>query len=388
MENNNIQENDQTLQQSVQPASYSWDQTAGSSADIAQDPVMMRRKIKSGYGWASLSMVFQYIFIIIVAVAASIIYSSVRTVNFMQENPGASQAQLMEFTTDMAQSVATNGRYLMIVNAVAYLIANISAFAIGISAVKAFKAKSIFKKSRLGAGTIALAAFAALGIQAASMFLQQIMTMITGVTGMDPEQSSMMSMSGDTFLNIVMLLYFVIIAPVTEELLCRGFVMNVLSPVNRTFALIASSILFGLMHGNFNQMFNGFLLGLILGYIALKSGSVLSSIILHMILNANAMFCSYVYEYKLLEASGEETAAMVEIAHFAVLLVIGIAALVVLLKRNGKILPGDTIVPEYSYETEPADEKKLTWGLLVKCPSVWVVAVFYIGYAILSVTAI
>ena len=373
MDNNNMYGNDPSLPQTAQPV---------------YDPVMLRKKIKKGYNWAGLAMILQFAFIIAVSIIASIIYSTVKTTEFMTENPGASYEQLMEFSNEMAQDVAADAKYNNIVNTISYLIANLSAAAIAIAALKAFRAKELFGKPRLSAKWIAAGVLGALGIQAISMFLQIIIISMTGFTGMSEEAASLVSMSDDVFLNILTLLYVVIIAPVTEEFIIRGVVMNSLAPVNRKFALIASALLFGIMHGNFNQMFNGFLLGLIFGYIALKSGSIVPAIIAHMISNANAMLCSYVYDYKVAVSAGSETAFILEMVHFAVLLVIGIIALVFLLKKHGKIKPEDMVTPGYSYEIEPAEGKKLTWSLLAKCPSVWIVTVIYVLLAIFSVSAI
>ena len=378
MENSNIFEN-------YQPAQYKQSQPAETASDINQDPVMFRKRIKKGYGWSGLTMIFQLLFSMAVFIFAGIIYSVIEMSGFMAENPGASYEQLTEASNEMAQNVAADGRYNIAVTTVAYLIANLSAAAIGITTVKAFKTKNLFRKSKRDAKWIAIGALSALGIQAFSIFVQNMMISLTGLVGMSEEAASMANMSDDTLLNILILLYVVIIAPITEELLMRGMVMNSLAPVNRKFALISSALLFGLMHGNFNQMFNGFLLGLIFGYIALKSGSIIPSIIAHMIVNANVVFCSYVYEYKFFESSGDEMAAILEIVHFAVLLIIGITALVFFLKKNGRINQEDMVTPEYSYEIVPAEGKKLTWSLLAKCPSVWIVAFIYILLAITSV---
>ena len=210
---------------------------------------------------------------------------------------------------------------------------------------------------------------------------------VTGYSGMSEDSAAAIGISDDMIANIILIIYMVIIAPITEELLCRGAVMNFLSPVNTKFALIASSLLFGLMHGNFNQMFNGFILGLLLGYIAMKSGSLKYPIIAHMVANANALFCSYFYEYKLLNKLGEDTANTYEMIHFAVLLVIGIIALVLFLRKNGKITNEDRIT---SYAAAPAiaEEKGLTWKLLLKCPSVWVITIIYVIMAVSSVAAV
>ena len=356
--------------------------------DITQDPVALRKRIKKGYGWTGLAMILQFVFAMAVSIIASIIYSTVMTAGFMSENPGASQAQLMQFTQELTQRVASSAAYNNVVNTIAYLIANLSAAAIGIAAVKAFRSKDLFRKSKRDAKWIALGVLGALGIQAASMFVQTIMINLTGLMGMSEEAASLAGMSDDILLNVMILLYFVIIAPVTEEILMRGMIMNSLAPVNRKFALIASALLFGIMHGNFNQMFNGFLLGLVLGYIALKSGSIIPSIITHMVVNANVMFCSYVYEYAVFEASGEEAASTAEMIHFVILLQIGIIALALFLRKNGKISQEDMVTPEYSYEISPEEGKKLTWGLLAKCPSVWIITIIYLLLAIVSVNVV
>ncbi|MCH5348926.1 MAG: CPBP family intramembrane metalloprotease [Oscillospiraceae bacterium] len=381
MDNNNIPGNDQ-------PAQYQQYQPAENAYDITQDPVMLRKSIKKGYGWTGLSMVLQLLFLTAVSIIASITYSTVMTAGYMAENPGASQAQLMEFAQELSLKVSSDAAYNNTVNTIAYLIANLSAAAIGKAAVKAFKAKDLFGKSKLSAKWIAVGILGALGIQAASMFLQTIMINLTGLMGIRRETASIVGMSDNILLNVMILLYFVIIAPVTEEILMRGMIMNSLAPVNRKFALFASALLFGIMHGNFNQMFNGFLLGLIFGYIAMKSGSIIPSIIAHMTVNANVMFCTYVYEYKVLMSWGEDTASAFEAIHFAVLLVIGIISLVFFLKKNGKIKPEDMVTPGYSYEIAPAEGKKLTWGLLAKCPSVWIVTIIYLFVAIISVNAV
>ena len=371
-----------------QPEQYQQYQPPVNNYDITQDPVMLRKRIKKGYGWTGLAMILQFVFMMAVSMIIAFIYSTVKTAGYMSENPGASQAQLMQFTQELSQDLVTDAKYNNIVNTLAYLVANLSAAAIGIAAVKAFRAKDLFRKSRRDAKWVAFGVLGALGIQAASMFLQLIMINLTGLIGISEQASSLSGMSDDIMLNILIVLYFVIIAPVTEEFLMRGLIMNSLAPVNRKFALIASALLFGIMHGNFNQMFNGFLLGLIFGYIALKSGSVISSIIAHMTVNANAILCTYVYEYKVFEAFGEDAASIAEMAHFAVLLVIGIIALIFFLKKNGKINPEDMVIPEYSYDIVPAEGKKLTWGLLAKCPSVWIVTIIYLIIAIFSVNAV
>ena len=52
------------------------------------------------------------------------------------------------------------------------------------------------------------------------------------------------------FETAVMTIYSVILAPIFEEILFRGFVLKNLSRFNVRFGIIMSAILFGLFHGN------------------------------------------------------------------------------------------------------------------------------------------
>lgn len=347
-----------------------------------EDPVILRRRVRQSYGWSGLSMVFQLLISLAVSMVISIgvgFYSGFTAAQQVADDPAKAQQQIMENVT----ATTSDPLFTISVNAVCYLCANILAAVIGISALKTFRMKDLFGKQKLPAADICLGALAVLGLQAVSIFIQNIVVSLTGMNGISEETAAVMSFSDNTAANIIMLIYFIIIAPVTEEILMRGFVMNALSPIDRRFALIASSLFFGLMHGNFNQMFNGFLLGLLLGCIAMKSGSVKSSIIAHMAANINAMFCAYVYEYRMLAVSGADAAGTAEAIHFAVLFVIGIIALVFFLKRNGFICPE---TPAMAGNEISLPAKGLTWQILAKCPSAWVIAVFYIAYGVLSLT--
>lgn len=68
--------------------------------------------------------------------------------------------------------------------------------------------------------------------------------------------------------TVSMLLYAVLIAPLVEELIFRGAVLRWLEPWGRRFALVTSSILFGLMHANLVQLPTAIICGLLFGYIA------------------------------------------------------------------------------------------------------------------------
>lgn len=370
----------------VSPAQYNWTNTT--DPPPAYDPVILRRRIKKGYGWAGLSMVFQFLIAIAVIFIGSMVMSSVNTAQYMSEHPDATQQELMAHTMTASQDMMQSGLYLIVITALSYLIANPCAALIATGAAKNFKVRDMFGRIKTSGVNVLLAALAIMGIQGISIFVQMIVTGITGFTGMNEETSAVLSFSDNTAANILLVIYTCIIAPVTEEMLMRGYALNALSPVSRKFGIIASALLFGLMHGNFNQIFNGFLLGLVLGYIAVKSGSVWASVICHMAANINAMFASYFYEYKMAETVGEETAMTMEMIHFGAVLVIGIIALIFLYKRLGKVTQGDCIVKDYSFDLPESETKGLTWKMLLTRPSFWVVTLYYLFTAVSAITAV
>ena len=66
--------------------------------------------------------------------------------------------------------------------------------------------------------------------------------------------------------------YSSILAPITEELLFRGFLQGRLRPFGRKFAVLGSAVLFALFHGNLMQAPYAFAAGLVLGYTAERYG--------------------------------------------------------------------------------------------------------------------
>lgn len=86
----------------------------------------------------------------------------------------------------------------------------------------------------------------------------------------------------DQFLTFLMTAFS---APLLEELLFRGSVLAEAKRYGNGFALILSSVCFGLAHGNYQQMFYAAAMGFFAGYLYLRSHSIFPSIFLHFALN-------------------------------------------------------------------------------------------------------
>lgn len=90
--------------------------------------------------------------------------------------------------------------------------------------------------------------------------------------------------SWGTYILAVFLL--AVIPAIEEELFFRGIILNGLrSRFNDIASVLLSAFMFALMHGNLQQLVYPFILGTIMGWIALRTGSLVSSVIVHFINN-------------------------------------------------------------------------------------------------------
>lgn len=76
-----------------------------------------------------------------------------------------------------------------------------------------------------------------------------------------------------------------ILIPIMEELTFRYGIYGSLSEYNPKMALIVSSIIFGLIHGNIIQIVYAVIIGFILGYVYAKTHNIWYSIVLHAVNN-------------------------------------------------------------------------------------------------------
>lgn len=85
------------------------------------------------------------------------------------------------------------------------------------------------------------------------------------------------------------------IGPVSEEVVCRGFVLNGYKRSGNTFrAILFSALLFGLMHMNFNQAAYAVFLGIVMAVLVEATGSIWSSILFHVTTNLNSVVLMYI----------------------------------------------------------------------------------------------
>lgn len=80
-------------------------------------------------------------------------------------------------------------------------------------------------------------------------------------------------------------LFFCVLAPICEEFLFRGAILNAYRRKIGFAAIFVSAVFFGLMHAEIFSVLNGFIVGCVLGYVYLKTNSMWCPVMLHMFYN-------------------------------------------------------------------------------------------------------
>jgi len=112
------------------------------------------------------------------------------------------------------------------------------------------------------------------------MFITNLYSSVSGNTVENPINNLIFGRS--ILLRIIIVS---LIGPFVEELIFRKFIIDRLNIYGEKTAIFVSALLFGLFHGNLFQFFYAFFLGLIFGYVYLRYGKLLYTVLLHVIIN-------------------------------------------------------------------------------------------------------
>ncbi len=94
----------------------------------------------------------------------------------------------------------------------------------------------------------------------------------------------MQDMTGGPFWSSFLLV--AIFAPIFEEWLCRGMVLRgLLTRMKPGWAIVVSALFFALIHMNPWQALNAFIIGLVMGYVYYKTGSLWLTMLIHFVNN-------------------------------------------------------------------------------------------------------
>lgn len=146
---------------------------------------------------------------------------------------------------------------------------------------------------RLRGGRGAVMRFSAAGLNP-TLLLWGVAWMVAAVVVVEPLLELLPPAPETHGRGVWLLVMAVVAAPVCEEILCRGIILeSVRSKYGVVAAWIFSSLFFGAIHGHAALMVNAVVAGLILGFVCLRSHSLLSSIFLHGVNNAMALAFLY-----------------------------------------------------------------------------------------------
>lgn len=141
-----------------------------------------------------------------------------------------------------------------------------------------------------GWGAIIVAAFLALALHPVAMALQILVRELYPIgEEMRPALEQMQEMFRQADL-LPLLLVIAVLPAVCEELAFRGFILSGFRHLGRKWrAIIYAALFFGLSHGILQQSLIASLLGVLLGFLAVQSGSLLPGIVFHGCHNALAV---------------------------------------------------------------------------------------------------
>ena len=263
------------MQQSMQPMQQMY----------IQQPVQPKKPgigARIGYFFLSLTpaaacLVLQIILGAVYMIAAGVI----KRIVFMMENPGVSQAEAMECYYQAILDAATGGVFL-------YHVLSIPIFGLWYYfGCKRPKMKQSFKNvsvkaviiAVVGGVTMCLMSNGIVGIQAYIMpgVVQDFYEMMEGM---------------DIGFDILATIATVCLAPIGEEILCRGLILYYGKKAFPHFwmANILQAVLFGVIHLNWVQGIYAFVGGLFMGWLAEKYHSLIPCMLVHFVINFSSTF--------------------------------------------------------------------------------------------------
>lgn len=184
-----------------------------------------------------------------------------------------------------------------------------------------------------------------------------------------PDQPQLME---NTVTSLLLNLFVIAVLPaILEELMFRGCVLRLLRPYGNFFAIIISSLLFGLMHGNLRQIPFATMVGICLGFLYISTDNIWIPIGVHFCNNA----FSVLMEYAAFQLPEGKTTYFYAFAIYG-LAAFGLVAAVCLLVRHGQHL-------------RPQPRRSLLSGLsrtitLVKAPPLLIAVILFILLMILG----
>ena len=157
--------------------------------------------------------------------------------------------------------------------------------------INKIKIQNTYTKSNATIMTYIICAIGAMGW----CLIGSILTSISGISQND-ETFQILNETVFKADNMIMILSSGILAPISEELVFRGCIFNIIKRTHKEMiAMIVSAIIFGIIHMNITQGIYAAMLGIILAYAYIVTKTILIPIIMHMSANLISVFITILY---------------------------------------------------------------------------------------------
>ena len=218
---------------------------------------------------------------------------------------------------------------------------------------KLFKSDLRMQKRAMTSKTFGIVlSFLLLGQLGFVLFNQIFETILFGFTMLKAVESA--SAGSD---SVSMFLYASFFGPVSEELIFRGAGLRTFEKYGKIFAILMSSLLFGLFHGNFPQFFFATFVGIIFSYVTLEY-SILWAMAFH-IFNNLVIGDGLTYVYSFLPDSAAS------LLHLIILLIGASIAAIFLFKNKTDIKR--YVQENYAYPGTYRQAFRSVWFWLFAC---------------------
>lgn len=206
---------------------------------------------------------------------------------------GIMMAYMLQTGEDIAHAqyalldITTDSSYLTTLTVIATLssaVFSVPAYWIVWGRKKTAEDKQYFKEKVLKIKPFAMIVIAACGLYYLALLIVEVIAVVSPST-MEAYNEMMDTALGGS--ELLAMLAAVILAPINEECIMRGLILKNLQRFFSTpVVIITQAIMFGIFHGNWVQGLYAIPIGAALGYVAVKSRSVIPCIFMHLFYNS------------------------------------------------------------------------------------------------------
>lgn len=244
-----------------------------------------------------------------------------------------------------------------------------------------FRLGETYKKTFVPITLLICLIFIGMGIAMVSNTAAQIMDENLSIFGL----KNSLSMTNNSLLNpFEALLYIFAVSAVpalAEEFAFRGIVMGRLKKYGNCFAVVASAVVFGAMHGNTTQIVFAFILGLVFGFVNIIADSIIPSIIIHFLNNFYAVTFDVL---KTNTSIDERTYFLINLSVVVIFCIGGLISFIYLVKKDKSIFKISSLNKSDDESSDVLTYKEkiksffLTPGVIISLSLFLITTIFYL----------